>query len=63
MAGTAKGDKIFFHIACQMTSRLNVMDLEIFGPSVSLASPAVALDHLLTKALIGTSVQAKPELS
>jgi hypothetical protein len=63
MAQTTKCNEIFFHIASQMASRLNVMDLEIFGPSASLASPAVALKHLLAKPLIGTSVQAKPELS
>ena len=63
MACTAKGDEIFFHIASQMASRLHVMDLEIFGTSASLASPAIALEHLLAKPPIGIPVQAKPGLS
>ena len=31
MAGTAKGDEVFFHIASKEASRLPVMDLEILG--------------------------------
>jgi hypothetical protein len=63
MAPTAKGDEIFFHIPSQKASRLNVMDLEFFGTSASLASPAIALEHLPAKHLIGVAVQAKPGLS
>ena len=63
MADTAKGDEIFFHIAPQKASRLHVMDLEIFGTSASLASPAIALEYLLAKLLIGILVQAKPGMS
>jgi hypothetical protein len=63
MAPTAKGDEIFFHIPSQKASRLKVMDLEIFGTSASLASPAIALEHLPAKHLIGVTVQAKPGLS
>ena len=63
MAYTAKGDEIFFHIASQQASRLNMMDLEIFGTSASLASPAIALEHLLAKPLIGIRVQAKSGMS
>jgi hypothetical protein len=56
MAGTAKGDEIFFHIASQTTSLLDVMDLEIFGTSAALASPAIAVEYLLAKSLIGILV-------
>ena len=52
VAYTAECDEIFFHIASQTTSLLDVMDLEIFGISASLASPAIALEHLLAKPLI-----------
>ena len=62
MAYAAKGDEIFFHIASQMAARLHVMDLEIFGTSASLASPAIALEHLLAKRPIGIPVQAKPRI-
>ena len=63
MADTAKGDEIFFHIASQKASSLHVMDMEIFGNSTSLASPAIALEYLLAKLLIGILVQAQPGLS
>jgi hypothetical protein len=51
MAYIAKGNEIFFHIASLKASRLNVMNLEIFGTSASLTSPAVALKHLPAKPL------------
>ncbi len=40
-----------------------MMNLEIFGTSASLASPPVALEHLLPEAPIGIVVQAEPEIS
>ena len=49
MASTAKRNEIFFHIASQMASRLQMMYLKIFGTSAPLASPAIALKHSLTK--------------
>jgi len=63
MAGNAKSDEILVHIASQKTPRLNMMDLEIFGRSASLASPAIPLEHPLAKAPIGVGVQSKPRLS
>lgn len=60
MKHTAKGYEIFFHIAPQKASLLHAMDLEIFGTPASLASPAITLEHLLTKPPIGIPVQAKP---
>ena len=56
MAGTAKGDEILFLIPSQLTSRLHMMNLQIFGTSASLASPAVAVEYLLAKPLIGIPV-------
>ena len=56
MTHTAKGDEIFFHIPSQVTSRLHVMDLQILETSASLASPAIALEYLLAKSLIGIPV-------
>jgi hypothetical protein len=63
MACSANGDEIFFHIPSEQDSRLNVMDLQILGTSASLASPAIALEHLLAKRVIGIAVQAKPASS
>ena len=60
MASTAKRNEIFFHIASQMASRLQMMYLKIFGTSASLASPAIALKHLLTKLPVRILGQATP---
>ena len=59
MAYIAKGDEIFFHIASRTTSLLDVMDLEIFRTSASLASPAIAFEYLLPEVPIIIVVQAK----
>ena len=56
MTYTAKSYEIFFHIASQTTSLLDVMDLEIFRTSASLASPAITLEHLPAEQLIGIPV-------
>ena len=53
MASTAKRNEIFFHITSQMASRLQMMDLKIFGTSASLASPTIAPEHLLAKSPVG----------
>jgi hypothetical protein len=53
MTHTAKSYEIFFHIASQTTSLLDVMDLEILRTSASLASPAIAVEYLLAKPLTG----------
>ncbi len=60
MASTAKGDEILLHIPSQLTARLHMMNLQIFGTSASLASPTIALNNTLTKFPIGIPVQAKP---
>jgi hypothetical protein len=56
MTHTAKSYEIFFHIASQTTSLLNVMDLEIFRTSASLASPAIAVEYLLAQPAIRVPV-------
>jgi hypothetical protein len=63
MAPTAEGDEILFHILSQQASQLNVMDLQILGTSASLASPTIALEHLLAEPPIVIPIQAKPALS
>jgi hypothetical protein len=63
MACTAKCDEIFFHVASHLAPRLNVMNLEVFGISALLASPTIALEHLLAERPIGIPVQAKSGLS
>ena len=63
VACTAKCDEILFHIASQQAARLHVMDVQILGTSASLASPAIAVEHLLAKPVIGIQIQAKPRIS
>lgn len=63
VACTAKGDEIRFHIPSQQAARLHMMNLQIYGTSASLASPAITPEHLLTKSPIGIPVQATPGLS
>jgi hypothetical protein len=63
MAGTAKGDEIFFHIPSQQAAQLHMMNLQIFGTSASLAPPTIAPEHLQAEVPIGIPVQAKPGLS
>jgi len=58
MAGTAKGDEVFFHIASQKAARLNMMELEILGAPAPLASPAITFEHLLAKLLVRTQFQS-----
>ena len=62
MAGIAKSDEVFFHIASQQASWLLMMDLKILGRPAPLASPAIALEHLLAKPLIRIPIQSKARL-
>jgi hypothetical protein len=61
MAPTAKGDQIFFHIASQKASRLNVMDLEIFRTSTSLASEGSSMAQICEAFLRAGSESYKKE--
>jgi hypothetical protein len=61
MAPTAKGDQIFFHIASQKASRLNVMDLEIFRTSTSLASEGRSMAQICEAFLRAGSESYKKE--
>jgi hypothetical protein len=63
MTHTAKGDEVCFRIATQKASRLDLMDLEIFGTSASLTAPTIAFEHLLPEASIRSLIQAKPGMS
>ncbi len=63
MTHTAKSYEIFFHVASQTTPLLDVMDLEIFRTSASMASPAIAVEYLLAKPLIGIPVEANSRIS
>ena len=52
VAGSAKGDQIFFAIFARLAAELFVMNLQVRHPSAELASPAVAAQHLLTELLV-----------
>ena len=63
MAYAAKRDEIFCHIPSQLAAGLHMMNLQIFGASASLASPTIALEHLLAEHSISVPIQAKSGLS
>jgi hypothetical protein len=63
MAGTAKSDQVFFHIATQMALQVQMRDLEISGTSASLAAPVIACEHLLAKPPVGIRIQSNHRLS
>ena len=48
-------DQIWFGIVSQKTSRVKVMNLEMFGRPASLTSPAVAFEDLLPEFAVGLS--------
>jgi hypothetical protein len=56
MAYAAKGDEIFFHIPSEVAALLQMMNLQLCRTPASLASPAIALENLLTKSPIRISV-------
>jgi hypothetical protein len=60
MTRTAKGNEILSHIPSQLAARPHMMNLQIFETPALLASPAITLENLLTKPLIGIPLQAKP---
>ncbi len=63
MTRATKGSQILSYIPSQLAARPHMMNLKLLGTSASLASPAIALEHLLAKRVIGIPVQAKPRLS
>jgi hypothetical protein len=56
MAYAAEGDEIFFHISSKSAARLHMMNLQICRTPASLASPAIALEHLLAQPAIRVPV-------
>jgi hypothetical protein len=48
MAAYTKGDEVFCRVTSELTSLLDMMNLKIRPTTTVLASPSVALQHLLT---------------
>jgi hypothetical protein len=63
MARTTKSNEILSHIPSLLAARPHMMNLKFLGTSAALASPTIALEHLLAEHPIGTPIQAKPALS
>jgi hypothetical protein len=59
MARTAKGNENLSHIPSQLAARSHMMNPKFLGTSASLASPTIALEHLLAEPPIG--IPAQPE--
>ncbi len=51
MAFSAERDQIFFQIVAQMASEFLVVNLQIRHRAARLASPSIAMQHLLPKTL------------
>jgi hypothetical protein len=45
----AQRDQVRFHVATRMTAELEVVHLQMLHASASLASPAVAIQHLVVQ--------------
>jgi hypothetical protein len=63
MAVSAHGNQVVANIVTQQAARVNVVDVESIGASAILASPAVPLQHIVTKLEVGIRVESKPWLS
>ena len=59
----AKRDQIFGGIVAKRTARTNMVYLKLFRGSATLASPTIPLEDIVTKLVIGISVESKPRLS
>jgi len=59
----AKSDQIFGGIVAKGTARTNMVYLKAFRGSATLASPTIPLKDIVTKLVIGISVESKPRLS
>ena len=53
----AECDQVLFHIATRLAAELEVVDLQILHATADLASPAVALQHLLMQVAIACGVE------
>ena len=49
-----------FGIVAQPASWVDVMNLEVGRAAAGLAAPAIALQHLLAKSMVGLGVEAEP---
>ncbi len=56
----AEGDEVLFGIVAQSPPRLDVVDLEVGTTPAGLAAPAIPLQYLLAKSMVGLGVQAEP---
>ena len=63
MAICAKGDQIFGSIIAKRATRTNMVHLKLFRGTAILASPTIPFEDIVTKLVIGISVESKPRLS
>ena len=59
MTADAKCYQVFESVVSQSAPRLDVMNLEILRRSAVLASPAVSLQNLFAKFIVGLPIQSK----
>ncbi len=59
MTPGAERDEVLFGVVSQSASWLNVVNLKVGRPAAVLAAPAIALQHLLAKSMVGLGVEAE----
>ena len=59
MALRAESDQILFGIVPRLAAKLSVVNLKIVHGAARLASPAVAVEHLVAKLVVGVGIQSQ----
>jgi hypothetical protein len=63
MTADAQCDQVFEAVVSKLASRLDVMNLQIFGCAAILATPAIPAQNLFANSLVRVWVQSNPRLS
>ena len=63
MTADALRDQVIEVVVSKLASRLDVMNLQIFGCAAILAAPAIPAQNLFANSLVRVSVQSNPRLS
>ncbi len=56
----AEGDEVLLGVVAESAPGVDVVDLEVGRAAAVLAAPAIALQHLFAKLVVGFRVEAEP---
>ena len=59
MASRAQSDQILFHIATRMAPEFQVVHLQMLDATASLASPAIAIEHLPMQFAVALRIESE----